>query len=281
MIVSELTGGLGNQLFQYAVGYAAAARARVPFRIDVRHYDVVDPNHPSRPFALDHLAITAPRMAWLTGKWIGLSKRLQRMPGRFDIVVDRAQGFDPRVPAITGDTYLIGCWQSELFFSEYRSDLLREFAFRSPPDARNAGLLAAIRAQPSACVHFRRTDYLGPTTILRPCSLDYYDRALRALEDAVPGVRYFVFTDDPEWVSRNARLPDNSTLVSHNVGAADSEDFRLMSNCRHFITANSSFSWWAAWLSDHPDKQVIAPAVWYESGHGSEADLVPRQWRRL
>ncbi|WP_156460905.1 alpha-1,2-fucosyltransferase [Sphingomonas sp. Leaf339] len=281
MIVSQLTGGLGNQLFQYATGYAAAARAQDSFEIDVRHYDVVDPNFPSRPFALGHLAITAPRISSFTAKRIGLSKRLRLMPGRFDILVDQAEGFDPRVPAITDNTYLIGCWQSELFFADHRSRLLDEFAFRTAPDEKNAELLAAIKAQPSVCVHFRRTDYLGPSTTLRACPPDYYDRALSAMEESVPGVRYFVFTDDPEWVSRNARLPDNSTLVSHNVGSADIEDFRLMSNCRHFITANSSFSWWAAWLADHRDKQVIAPAVWYESGHGSEGDLVPQQWRRM
>lgn len=281
MIVSQLTGGLGNQLFQYATGHAAAARARMSFRMDVRHYDVVDPNYPSRPFALDQLAITAPRISPLTAKRIGLSKRLAWMPGRFDVLVDKAEGFDPRVSAIKGDTYLVGCWQSEQFFADHRPELVREFGFRTAPDARNAALLAVIQAQPSVCVHFRRTDYLGPATTLRPCAPDYYDRALRAMQEAVPEAQYFVFTDDPEWVSRNARLPENSTLVSHNVGLADIEDFRLMSNCRYFITANSSFSWWAAWLSDHPAKQVIAPAIWYESGHGSEGDLVPRQWRRM
>ncbi len=281
MIVSQLTGGLGNQLFQYATGHAAAARAHVPFQIDTRHYDVVDPNYPSRPFALDQMAITAPRLSWPTAKWIGLSKRLRRMPGRFDILIDRAEGFDPRILEIEHDTYLVGCWQTERFFADHRTELMREFAFRTVPDARNADYLAAIQAQPSVCVHFRRTDYLGPNTTLRPCSPDYYDRALAVMAVAVPDARYFVFTDDPEWVSRNAHLPQDTTLVSHNVGAADIEDFRLMSNCRHFIIANSSFSWWAAWLADHPAKRVIAPATWYEAGHGSEHDLVPQAWRRI
>lgn len=281
MIVSQLTGGLGNQLFQYATGHAAAARAHASFRIDTRHYDVVDPNYPSRPFALDQMAITAPRLSWLTAKWIGLSKRLHRMPGRFDIVVDKAEGFDPRLLAIEHDTYLIGCWQTEQFFADRRAELTREFTFRTAPDARNADYLAMIRAQPSVCVHFRRTDYLGPNTTLRPCSLDYYDRALAAMAASVPDARYFVFTDDPEWVSRNACLPQDTTLVSHNVGTADIEDFRLMSHCRHFIIANSSFSWWAAWLANHPAKRVIAPAIWYETGHGSEYDLVPRAWHKM
>lgn len=281
MIVSQLTGGLGNQLFQYAGGHAVAARSRQSYRLDRRHYDVVAEGMPSRPFALRHLAITAPTMSPVTAKLIGLSKRTRLVPGHFDILIDRAEGYDPRLSARRRSAYLVGCWQSERYFADHRDVLLEEFRFVAAPDARNAALLAEIRSHPSICVHFRRTDYLAPGTLTRPCAPDYYQRALAEFASRMPEARYFIFTDDPEWVSRNADLPLGSTLVSHNVGDADIEDFRLMSNCGHFVIANSSFSWWAAWLATAPGKQVIAPARWYENGHGSERDLVPDRWERM
>lgn len=292
MIISQLTGGLGNQLFQYATGFAAASRLAAPLRLDLRQYERVVPGEPSRPYALGDFAIGATAISPLRSRTIGLAKRVSRTGlagralkvfngGSFDILIDRAEGFDPRVKQITGDAYLIGCWQSEEYFADHRAQLLAEFRINTAPDERNAEVLARISSGPAICVHFRRTDYLGPTTALGPCSLDYYQRAFGAMRDAVPEARYYVFTDDPEWVSRNADLPSGSTLVSHNLGRSDIEDFRLMSACSHFIIANSSFSWWAAWLSDAPSKRVIGPATWYPGGHASEPDLIPRGWTRL
>ena len=292
LVVSELTGGLGNQIFQYAAGFAAARRAGAKFALDLRHYDVVNPSLPPRPFAMSRFALTAGPMtplerlrvdySRLAGSPRRLLRLLGKMPGyRMPILFDRAQGDDERLHRLSTSAYLVGVWQTEKLFGDHRNELLEELTFRTPPSPPNAEVIARMRGRTAISVHFRRTDYLGPNMQLRPASMNYYRRALALTGEAYPDAAYFVFTDDPDWVRANAVLPERHMVVTHNTGVDDGEDMRLMANCDHFIIANSSFSWWGAWLGRHPDKRVIAPATWYPGGHGSEADLVPERWTRV
>lgn len=298
MVISELTGGVGNQLFQYATGHALAKRLRTDFALDIRHFEAheaarkTNPDLPRRPFALDRFAITARPMTSLQRRWVDASRLrssarfVERAIGRFVVpriptVVDRAEGDDPRLHAWRGSAYLAGTWQTEKLFADDRDALLEEFRFRHPPTAANVQLIEQMAASTAISVHFRRTDYLLAETLTKPCSLDYYARAFAIMEGRYPDASYFVFSDDPDWVAANARLPAGARMVTHNVGVDDVEDMRLMSHCDHFIIANSSFSWWGAWLSRHVGKTVIAPAIWFPNGHGSERDLVPTSWQRI
>lgn len=286
-------GGLGNQMFIYATGYAMARRADTELRLSLRFFENYDhANLPSRPYALDHFTITARRMTFAQRLWVlatllpdsphAYRRAIGRLPfPRMARVDDHSLGDDERVHHPPQTALLTGGWQSEKLFGEYRDDLLREFRFREPPTGRNADLAREIAGSEAIAIHFRRTDYLAAETLTKPCSPDYYRRALEATKARHPDGRYFIFTDDPEWVRANAELPEGSTLVSHNLGAASFEDMRLMSLCRHFVIANSTFSWWGAWLADHPGKTVIAPAIWYAGSHSAEADLVPESWTRM
>lgn len=292
LIVSELTGGLGNQLFQYATGFAAAQRAGATFALDLRHYDIIDPSMPSRPFAMDRFALSAGEMTLfqrlrvdytrLAGSPRRVVRLLGKLPGyRLPILFDRAEGDDERLHRLRTGAYLVGVWQTEKLFKDYRPELLKEFTFKNPVTKPNAEMIAKMRQRTAISVHFRRTDYLGPNTSLRPVPMDYYERALALMNTAYPDAAYFIFTDDPEWVRANAILPERHTIVTHNTGVDDGEDMRLMASCDHFIIANSSFSWWGAWLGTHPEKRVIAPATWYVSGHSSEPELVPEDWIKV
>jgi hypothetical protein len=294
VIIAAIMGGLGNQMFIYATGHAMARRANTDLRLSLRFFATYDhANLPPRPYALDHFAITArpmtpfQRLRVLKTVLPAMPDRRRRLAGRLlpvprmAWVDDRMLGDDPRVHHPARTTLLTGGWQSEKLFGEYRDDLLREFRFREPPTGRNAELAREIAGSEAIAVHFRRTDYLKAETQTKPCSPDYYRRALQTTRAAYPNGRYFIFTDDPDWVRAHADLPDGSTLVSHNLGPASFEDMRLMSLCRHFVIANSTFSWWGAWLSTQPGKTVIAPAIWYEGGSSAEADLVPESWTRM
>lgn len=293
MIVAAIMGGLGNQMFIYATGYAMARRAGTDLRLSLRFFDTYDhANLPPRPYTLDRFTITGRPMSLAQRCWVSAtvstrsSNRYRRMFGRLPFpkmewTDDHILGDDPRVHHPARNTLLTGGWQSEKLFGEYREDLLREFRFRDPPMGRNADLAREIMGSEAIAVHFRRTDYLLAETLTKPCSPEYYRRALAATQARYPDGRYFIFTDDPEWVRSNAELPAGSTLVSHNLGPASFEDMRLMSQCRHFVIANSTFSWWGAWLSARPGKTVIAPAIWYEGGHSAEPDLVPVSWTKM
>ncbi len=299
MIIAALTGGMGNQLFQYAVGFALARRRQTPLRLDLRHYDDPTPDGlPVRPYELGRLNLSArpvgrfDRVRLLAGeppRTTNLAVRLLRKASRASgwarvrRVEDAAAGYDPRLADLPpGDVRLWGCWQSERYFAADRPALLEEFAFRADPDPANRAALDQIRAAgPAVCVHVRRGDYTRPDTLTKPCSPAYYARAFAWMADHVPGAAHFAFSDDPDWVRRHLPTPPGTTFLSHNVGVNDPEDLRLMSACTHFIIANSTFSWWAAWLGRAPDKLVVAPRPWYPQPHGSEADLVPAAWTRL
>jgi len=141
-------------------------------------------------------------------------------------------------------------------------------------------MLARIAVANAVCVHVRRGDYV---TSERHglCGLDYYREAMAWLQARMSGLEFFVFSDDPAWVA--AHFPRNGavTLVTHNTGRADAEDLRLMMQCRHFVIANSTFSWWGAWLGQAPGKLVIAPKRWNASEKFSEKDMVPEEWARM
>jgi hypothetical protein len=299
MVSVELTGGLGNQMFQYAVGFALARRRGTRLALDLRHYEAPTPaGLPPRPYELGRLSVSAgpvetlDRLRLAGGEMprsrnlaIRAIRKASQASGwaRVRRVVDAAEGFDARLASLPpGDVWLSGCWQSERYFAGEREAILREFTFRAEPDPANRTTLGEIEsARTAVCVHVRRGDYTRPETLTRPCDPSYYSRALAWMADRAPGATHFVFSDDPAWARDNLPVPPGSTFVTHNVGTNDPEDLRLMARCTHFVIANSTFSWWAAWLGRSPGKLVVAPARWYARPHASERDLVPVTWARL
>ena len=297
VVISTLTGGFGNQLFQYAVGFAVAKANDSSLRLDLRHYQPPHPPGPPRPLQLGRLRaqvepirlIDKVRLSFSFHNYreIRGSRWMRKKPLRW-LPLPRFRRFDdtgtfnPNVLEVTpGDVYLTGVWQTERYFAAVRNELLEQFQFRQQPDAANREMLDRIAEKTAVSVHIRRGDYLHPDTLTRPCSIDYYERAFAWMAERVTDANYFIFSDDPDWVKANLKAPAGSRYVTHNVGKNDTEDLRLMSHCNHFIIANSSFSWWGAWLSPSPGKQVVAPTRWYPQGHQSETDLVPQSWTRL
>jgi hypothetical protein len=185
---------------------------------------------------------------------------------------------------VHGNVFLKGYWQSERYFQEIAPILRQELTFKAAPDQENQAMLQRIDSCQSIVLHVRRGDYLGTRkshTVHGVCSADYYASAIAYLRERVKDPHCFVFSDDPQWVADHLRLAIPSILVSHNVGKQNHEDLRLMSRGKNFIIANSSFSWWGAWLSTHPGKQIIAPRRWYQSSPVLTHDLIPKTWTRI
>ena len=293
MIVSNLIGGLGNQLFQYAFGFALAARHGVELRLATdlfTGYRLHQGYELAQVFAVEPAQANASDLQAILGPWRHpvLRRLLLRWgPGFWRsgmAAFEPAGGWWPGAGRLGPQAYVHGYWQSERYFAAHADALRRALQFRHAPSADNARCLERIHACVSVSVHIRRSDYVSNAKNRRlyaECGPAYYRAALDHLRAAHPGVRYFIFSDDVAWARQLlADRPEAVEIVDHNRGAQSWNDLRLMSQCQHHVIANSSFSWWAAWLGERPGKTIIAPRQWYvapERGH----DLVPERWLRL
>jgi hypothetical protein len=198
------------------------------------------------------------------------------------VILERSPRFDRHILQVRQGC-LVGYWQSEKYFKPIANQLRSELKVKGPLGPEGENLLQAISQSEAVCLHVRRGDYISDpkvARILQPCSLDYYQGAVRLLSERLLAPYLFVFSDDPQWVSAHLKLEAPSALVSR-PSLAVVEEFALMSACKHFIIANSSFSWWAAWLSSYPEKTVIAPRRWFSPADWDSQDLVPDTWFRL
>lgn len=287
MIVVRLNGGLGNQMFQFAAGYALSRRLGVECRADLSSF-----KRSIRRYALDCF-VGAPKIA--VGRDLPLSSRLIRcgIPAILATKFGRVFGttrifeeqsafvFDETFSALPDSSYLDGYFHSEKYFANVAADIRTIFTFREPPNAANRKILDDIESVTAVSVHVRRGDYITNPHTKRyhgVCSVEYYEKACRMIAERVQNVKFFIFSDDPDWVRENIRPPAETTYVGHNKDDLAHEDMRLMSNCRHHVIANSSFSWWGAWLNRFAGKTVIAPRRWVADTSVPTRDLFPEDW---
>ena len=281
MIVVRLSGGLGNQMFQFAAAFALAHRKRCAIYLDCSSYAH---DEFGRHYGL--------RIFNAHGRILGASFRLalrflckmHPLVGMPSIIVDREQGYDCRIFNEPGPLVLSGYWQSYKYFEDVEAPLRSQFTFSTEPPQEVILWLERIRNTPNAtALHIRRKDYITHPEASRVhgcCDGAYYQRAIAHLVSTCRSPSIFIFSDDPEWARLNIYVDVPCVVVSSRGGWADAEDLRLMTACKHFIIANSSFSWWAAWLGSQEGKRVIAPALWY-AGRQEPPDLIPQEWLRL
>ncbi|MBZ0207940.1 MAG: alpha-1,2-fucosyltransferase [Flavobacteriales bacterium] len=292
-VIIRLMGGLGNQMFQYATGYTVAKQLDVPLLLDRTFLD----SRPKgmtwtpRSFELDvfQLPITfasekqVVRMRReLDDRWYRSAKRV--FPDLFPskCFVERGTGFDPAIFQCSAPVYLEGFWQNEGYFVSEANALRNTlFVLKRDLSEKNAALLSSIRSTRSASIHIRRGDYVTNSEAGRyhgACSVEYYTSSAALLVQQHDVDHFFIFSDDPRWVKTNIHLPWPTTYVSHNHGSDTHWDLFLMKHCQHHIIANSSFSWWGAWLDPSPHKAVIAPAQWFKGTATPSSDIIPSTW---
>jgi hypothetical protein len=288
LVIVKLIGGLGNQLFQYALGRALSIRNDAQLKLDVSGFET----YKLRRYSLRHFnvveEIASPgdierfRRAG-SNRLMNFASRLGVLPEslRFTTIAESSFSFDPQVLLARGNVYLDGYWQSEKYFMEIEGVIRGELTLRRAPDPVNEEVGRRIRDADSVCVHVRRGDYAtNPANykIYELCTPDYYHAAARELTKSVAAPHLFVFSDDPRWARENLEVNYPVTFIEHNGADKDYEDLRLMSLCKHFIIANSSFSWWGAWLGSDPLKMVFAPKSWFRTREYDTRDLIPDAW---
>jgi hypothetical protein len=283
MVEVELVGGLGNWLFQYSAGRALALRHRVPLALDLSRYV-------SRRDPFAERVVKVLNRFHLSAGFIRLAGSVRRaleairLRERRRFFEEKVWGYDPAFFALDGQTRLLGYFQSPAYWGSYEDTLRSEIAPRSvPDDPRFRSLSERIDGCEAVSVHVRRGDYLA-SSLHNVCSPSYYAKALREMRAAIPGARFFVFSDDAAWCEANLAGPDVVVLDLHPGGERAVADLLLMGRCRHHIVANSTYSWWGAWLNHRPDKRVIVPDRWFNDpamDRLAMSSTVPPGWQRI
>ena len=197
------------------------------------------------------------------------------------MVFEESFTFDERIMKLKGNLYLDGYWQTEMYFKSIRNELLDDFEIKSSPSGENSSMLDLICKSNSVSVHIRRGDYVNNAETFQKhgvSSMEYYNKAINYINKRVENTHFFIFSDDIEWVRQNFTIKHAIHFIGFNDASKNFEDLRLMKNCKHNIIANSSFSWWGAWLNENPNKIVIAPANWFNDISVNTNNLIPSDW---
>ncbi|MBQ9991349.1 MAG: glycosyltransferase [Lachnospiraceae bacterium] len=263
-IIIVLSGGLGNQMFQYALYLYFQAKG-----VEVKMDDTTEYLHEKKRkpqlgiFGIRYERATPEEIRHYTDSYMDLPSRVRRkLFGRKSRLYMDGYHFDPAVLDME-DGYLYGWWQSEKYFQEVANQVRQAFVLpQRLLTGENRAYGIRLQECESVGVHIRRGDYLEVDELYGGiCTEEYYRKAMEKMRRQVPGCSFFIFTNDPDW-AREHMQGEDIHIVEENDEAHGYLDLYLMSRCRHNIIANSSFSWWAAWLNENPAKKIIAPSRW-------------------
>jgi hypothetical protein len=282
MIITRLSLGMGNNLFQYALG------RRLALERDTELYlDFSGENENRRRYALDYISKFNMIKIVATKREVGKIKLLNKLsflnPSyRNSVIKESGNTFNQTVINAPENAYLTGYWQSEKYFKSIENVIRQDLTLKELQGEKYQKLLNKIALTNSVSVHIRRGDYLLEKNLclFHPCRPDYYLKAETFISEKVPSPELFIFSDDIEWVKQNIKFRFPATFVSDG-NLADYRELMLMSACKHNITANSTFSWWGAWLNNNPKKIVITPQKWFIDPSMDEKDLIPPSWVKM
>jgi len=281
MIIIKLKGGLGNQMFQYATGISLAMKNADELFIDNGEYEKINRDIP-RNYELSGFDITS-NIA--TQKQIdSVLNPFSKISHLFNQKILRKfyRDYHSEIMKQKGNIHLDGFFQSEKYFENIRPTILREFSLKNP--IPNQNLLEEIENNNSISIHIRRGDYIKnkeTNSYHGTCSKEYYESAIKNIKSQFPDAVFYFFSDDIKWVKENFDIDGNATKIGTDEDHSNPEELILMSKCKHNIIANSSFSWWAAWLNQNPNKIVIAPKKWVNKVPNPHPNITPETWTKL
>jgi hypothetical protein len=295
VIIIQLTGGLGNQLFQYAMGRTVAIRNKAVFKQDLSFFENYEWHEYSlKPFNIEENLATKEEVEKLKQQQnkqdtaLDIISRIRRKLLRpKPVVINEANLlYNPGYKEISSPAYLIGYWQCEEYFKEQEKLLRKEFTVKIPPSEQNRTLLNDIANQESVSLHIRRGNFVQVDFVNKvhgTCSMEYYEAAIGQISVRCSDPVFYIFSDDIPWAKENLPIAFPHVFVDINDDKTDYEDMRLMYNCKHHILANSTFSWWGAWLNPSKEKLVVAPNKWYadEEKNRYTSDIIPKSWIKL
>lgn len=293
-VVVRLTGGLANQMFQYAAARRIAIHNNALLQVDLSWFDQKG-NWTPRKYELGIFKLP---IAYATQKEVKNLVSFRQNPFFRHLplflkswifntnqshIIEKDFVFDPDILSVKGNIYLDGFWQSYKYFEDVDDTIRSDFYFENDVDSTNRQAAGMITACESVSLHIRRGDYVTLASARAChglCSLQYYKKAAAIIKDRLNNPVFFVFSDDIPWAKDHLNLDMATVFIDHN-GSTPHMDMYLMSLCQHHIIANSSFSWWGAWLGKNIEKTVIGPIKWFEHNKFNTQDLMPKEWIRI
>lgn len=297
MIVVRIYEGLGNQMFEYAYAYALSKWARkknIKIYLDMRKeaVTVYDKRRMGRPLNIDLFNISLPiadeeilkHWDYMTEETL-IHKAINCMQDiglwKYQIKHEAEFNYNRSCLRVRDYSYLIGWFQHYEYFERYRGALLKEFTLKKelqmPVQLRHI-----LDAYQVISVHIRRGDYITDIRARKAmciCGRDYYINAIKYLKSKLSNPYLFIFTNDEEWVEENLQCDIPYIVVSNHYDLSDIQEMVLMSMCNHNIIANSTFSWWGAWMNTYQNKIVVAPRKWFVDG--TRKNIAMESWIRM
>lgn len=284
-------------MFQYALGLSLSLKKQTKLLLDISQIkkNNTTSKYTFRPFELKIFNLNAVETS--TNNLKILKPFILRVMNVISILIgfkgiqtsryfiERNPFYNESIKIIGKQCYLSGYWQSYKYFRDYETRIRSDFKFPQILDELNETRRKQINDSNSISLHIRRADYINNEhhSIHGVCSVEYYNKSIEYIAERVKNPTLFVFSDDIEWARQNLDIAFPLVFVTDNTGEKSYMDMQLMSLCKHNIIANSSFSWWGAWLNSYKHKIIIAPKKWYadESRNSQTQDLIPVEWVRL
>lgn len=302
MLIARITGGLGNQLFQYAAARTISIQLNRKLLLDNSWYsDILIKNEhiPTnattlRNFILNYFNIRAPVINKVHLNWIKRLDIRSKYSIFFKFLLDgpmsnfayekiNPSNFSLEAVKKFRRTYLTGYWQNYDTIDDYKHIISKDFVLKNPLSENNTKYFKSLSTTNSVAVHFRRGDYISNPKyrkLYAPCSKHYYQNGIKLIQKSINNPHFYIFSDDINWVKNNYDFTTDTTFIDNS--GPEYEHLFLMSSCNHQITANSTFSWWAAWLNTNPHKIIITPLDWYYDKHLSETvTRIPDEWIKI
>lgn len=294
MIILQLSGGLGNQMFQYAFGRYLASKHNTDLVLDLSY---VQSKLPFKKWTtpmqyelsiFNNIQATVQANIFSSNYLYPLAKiehllKTKYYTKKYNAFQEKDLKFQSDLLSIPNDAFVRGNFQSEKYFMRIENNVRQDFQFLPITDTQNVEHLTNIKSADSVSIHIRRGDYVSIKQNAQKflaLDINYYQNAINTIAEKIPNPTFFIFSDDMNWVEQNLKINYKKYYIKNNNTKNTSYiDMQLMSQCKHNIIANSTFSWWAAWLNPNPNKIVIAPQRWFQ--HTQVEDLLPNTWLQL
>ncbi|SEC11181.1 alpha-1,2-fucosyltransferase [Paenibacillus sp. GP183] len=285
MVIVKVIGGLGNQMFQYAF-YRSLKEIYSNTKLDVLSFENY---HLHNGFELENIFKNI-KTEYANPKEIkefsdckkgAISNIRRKLFGvKQTYYCEEYLGYNKSIKNNTANMYFDGYWQSEKYFLDIENVIRKEFTFIPFNEKKNILMSNKMSQTNSICIHIRRGDYVNHPLYSNICNLEYYQNAIDYMKNNIANPFFYVFSDDISWCQNTFNITTQVDYIDWNKGNKSYRDMQLMSMCKHNIIANSTFSWWGAWLNSHPDKIVVAPKRILNSDN-DVVDLIPENWIRI